>query len=117
MSKSIELDSTTGALSASMDSGTPKPVTKPKTDRTFDPLSEYGSHAWCAAVLGKSTDWFRKNREELEAVGFPRVCRIVGQTIKADVRAWITKRRQYSDEAAKVRPAPKREDRTRYDLL
>lgn len=92
-------------------------MTKPKTDRTFDPLSEYGSHAWCAAVLGKSTDWFRKNREALEAAGFPRVCRIVGQTIKADVRAWITKRRQYSDEAAKVRPAPKREDRTRYDLL
>lgn len=92
-------------------------VSKPKADQTFDPLSEYGSNAWCATVLGKSTDWFRKNRAMLEAEGFPRVCRIVGHTIKADVRAWITKRRQYSDIALKDLPVLKLEDKTRYDLL
>ena len=29
-------------------------VSKKRLDRTFDPLSQYGSHAWCATVLGKS---------------------------------------------------------------
>lgn len=86
-------------------------------DRTFDPLSEYGSHAWCAAVLGKSTDWFRKNREALEAAGFPRVCKIVGHTIKADVRAWITKRRQYSDVAAKDRRPPSQRNKERFEFF
>jgi hypothetical protein len=86
-------------------------------DRTFDPLSEYGSSAWCAAVLGHAPDWLRKNREALEAEGFPKACEIVRLTVKADVLAWITKRRQYADNAAQDRYTPKVEDRTRYDLI
>ncbi len=82
-----------------------------RLDGTFDPLSEYGSHAWCAAVLGKATDWFRKNRETLEAGGFPKECRVVRLTIKADVRAWITRRRRYADVVAKDYRIPKRDDR------
>jgi hypothetical protein len=60
-----------------------------KPDRTFDPLSEYGSSTWCRAVLGKITEWFRKNRVTLEANGFPKVCGLVGLTVKVDVRARI----------------------------
>jgi hypothetical protein len=43
---------------------------------------------WPAGV-GKTTDWVRKNRVALETDGFPKVCRLVGLTVKADVRAWI----------------------------
>lgn len=88
-----------------------------KVDRTFDPLAAYGSLAWCAAALGKSTDWFRKNRTALEAEGFPKVCTIVGLTVKADVFAWITRRRRYSDVTAKDRPAPRGENKERFDLF
>jgi hypothetical protein len=86
-------------------------------DRTFDPLSEYGSNAFCAAVLGKSTVWFRTNRAALEMDGFPKACKIVGLTVKADVAAWIAKRRRYADTAAKGQAPAKVEDKTRYDRL
>jgi hypothetical protein len=88
---------------------------KAKPDRTFDPLSEYGSNAWCGAVLGKTTDWFRKNRVTLEADGFPKVCRLVGLTVKADVRAWISKRRRYADMAVKDQAPTMAKNKERLD--
>jgi len=35
---------------------------KTSPDRTFDPLSEYGSNAYCASVLGKSVALFLTHR-------------------------------------------------------
>lgn len=70
-----------------------------KHDRTFSDVSAFGSDAWCAATMGKSVEWFRKMRPDLEVIGFPIRDRITGLTIKADVEAWIARRRQVPDRA------------------
>ena len=70
-----------------------------KVDRTFSEVSAYGSVSWCAETLGRSTDWFRKERDTLESMGFPKVDLVTGLTLKADVQAWISRRRKYSDRA------------------
>lgn len=62
-------------------------------DRTFSDVSAFGSDAWCAEKLGQSRDWFRRMRPDLEVIGFPVRDRITGLTIKADVEAWIARRR------------------------
>lgn len=68
-----------------------------KQDATFTETAAYGSDAWCAAKLGKSLHWFRKNRGTLEREGFPKRDMLVGQTLKADVEAFLAKRRRVSD--------------------
>lgn len=69
-----------------------------RIDRTFDPVSAYGSEQWCAAKLGYGYENWRKNiRTALEAEGFPRRDPLVGLTLKADVEAWLAKRRRVSD--------------------
>lgn len=67
------------------------------TDATMNEVSAFGSTAWCAATLGKSVDWFRKNRNKLEGDGFPRVDPLIGLTMKADVEAWLARRRRLAD--------------------
>lgn len=62
-------------------------------DMTFDPLCAFGSDRWCAVTLGKSLPWFRKTRPQLETDGFPQRDRITNYTLKADVAAWINRRR------------------------
>lgn len=71
-----------------------------KHDRTFSDLAQYGSPAWCAETLGRSSEWFRRERGALESIGFPRVDPVTGLTLKADVRAWISRRRRYADRAS-----------------
>lgn len=69
-----------------------------RIDRTFDPVSAYGSEQWCAATMGYGYDNWRKHiRATLEAEGFPRRDPLVGLTLKADVEAWLAKRRRVSD--------------------
>lgn len=70
-----------------------------KHDRTFSDVSLYGSPAWCAETLGRPPDWFRRERAALETIGFPKVDPITGLTLKADVQAWISRRRKYADRA------------------
>lgn len=70
-----------------------------KHDRTFSDFSAYGSDAWCAETFGKPVEWFRKTRGELEAIGFPPKDAINGLTNKADVLAWISRRRRIADRA------------------
>mgnify|MGYP000043273923 FL=1 len=70
-----------------------------KHDRTFSDVSAFGSDAWCAATMGKSVEWFRKMRPTLEAIQFPPKDAITGLTIKADVEAWISRRRKLADRA------------------
>jgi hypothetical protein len=72
----------------------------PDQDRTFDRTSKMASKRWVAVRLGRAYDWFIKNRESLEAAGFPTADRVLGLYIKADVDAWIEARRQKSDGSA-----------------
>jgi hypothetical protein len=57
-----------------------KPTEYP--DPTFHPISAFGSERWCATTLGKSIDWFRRNRANLEALGFPVEDQLIGLTIR-----------------------------------
>jgi hypothetical protein len=66
-------------------------------DPSLSDAAAYGSIQWCADTLGKTRDWFRKNRPALEADGFPRVDRLVGLTLKSDVHAWLARRRRVTD--------------------
>ena len=68
-----------------------------KQDATFTETAAYGSDAWCAAKLGRTLNWIRNNRQTLEAEGFPRRDMLIGQTLKADVEAWLAKRRRVTD--------------------
>lgn len=68
-----------------------------KHDQTFSDRSAFGSEAWCAATIGRSTDWFYRNRERLETAGFPRRDPVVKMRLKSDVEAWLARRRQISD--------------------
>lgn len=70
-----------------------------KVDRTFSEVSAYGSAAWCAETLGWPEARFKRERGDLEAQNFPRVDPVTGLTIKADVLAWISRRRKFSDRA------------------
>lgn len=47
--------------------------------------------------LGRKVTWLRSNREKLEADGFPRKDKLVGMTLRADLEAWIAKRRRIAD--------------------
>lgn len=69
-------------------------------DISMGPDATYGSDRWCAATLGRSYEWFRKQRQTLEGNGFPRRDALLNLTMKADVYAWIAKRRKISDPAS-----------------
>ena len=66
-------------------------------DRTMDDISALGSDRWCAAKLGLSLDWFKKNRDTLEREGFPAKDKLFQLTLKADVEAFLAKRRRVAD--------------------
>ena len=67
-------------------------MTEEKQDRTFDPLSAYGSARWCARRLGVPYETFRKKREEFEAGGFPTIDPLTKATLKAAVDKWLENR-------------------------
>lgn len=71
-----------------------------KHDLTMADTSAYGSKAWVAQRIGRSTGWLDRRRETLEAEGFPSVDPLVGLYLKADVETWIHRRRQKSDTVA-----------------
>lgn len=68
-------------------------------DYSLNPFAAYGSEKWCAQRLGKSLDWFRRARAELEAEGFPHRDKLIGMTHKADVETWLSRRRVLADDA------------------
>jgi len=84
-------------------------------DRTMEDVSAYGSDRWCAARLGQSLNWFKKNRPILEHEGFPSKDRLFGLTLKADVEAFLAKRRRMADPDPAAQP-PK-SGGIRYDRL
>lgn len=68
------------------------------TDITFDKASCYGSIRWVCVTMGRSQNWFHRKRLELEQIeGFPKPDGVTGHYIKADIFAWIAKRRQIAD--------------------
>lgn len=76
-------------------------------DRTMEDVSAFGSDRWCAAKLGQSLDWFKKARPVLEHEGFPAKDGLIGLTLKADVEAFLAKRRRVADPApAAAHPEP-----------
>ena len=68
-----------------------------KPDHTFCDTCAFGSARWCAHTLGYSLVAFQKTRPQLEADGFPRADALIGRTNKADVHAWIARRRRLTD--------------------
>ena len=83
---------------------------KPVSDPTFDTVSLYASDRWVASSLGRTVDWLRKHKPELEVAGFPPADPITGMRIKADVIAWVEQRRRVPDAASRsaVRSADSR---------
>ncbi len=86
-------------------------------DRTFDPVSAYGSDRWVAATLGSSIDWLKKNRPVLEAEGLPKTDRLIGLTLKADVEAFLAKRRRVADHVPAAAGNEPRSTGARLDAL
>jgi hypothetical protein len=83
-------------------------MTRPATDRTFDDVSRYGSLKWLAAAMGLSIDQLRTRLPQMQTDGLPPPDPIVGHYIKADVDAWIERRRKFSKHAtvgAQTNPA------------
>lgn len=70
------------------------------TDRSQSSVAAYGSDAWVALRFGRTVQWFRQHRAALEIEGFPRKDRLVGMTLKADVDAWLARRRTVADADA-----------------
>jgi hypothetical protein len=50
-----------------------------------------------AKILGRSRDWLRKMRPNLEREGFPTVDGLIGLTCADDLKAWIARRRKVAD--------------------
>ncbi len=65
--------------------------------KTDTPQAAFARASWAAARLGISVDTFRRRRPLLARAGFPEIDPIVGAYVKADVEAWISKRRQIDD--------------------
>lgn len=71
-----------------------------RPDPTMEKISLNGSVNWAAARIGWTLKKFRQNRKTLENDGFPQLDRITNLYVKADVDAWINRRRQLSDDVA-----------------
>lgn len=67
---------------------------------TIQPLHPaYLADREIAYMLGRKCAWLRKHRADLMREGFPPKDKIIGLTLRADVEAWIAKRRVLSDAA------------------
>ncbi|MBT9383469.1 hypothetical protein KM176_06335 [Pseudooceanicola sp. CBS1P-1] len=66
-------------------------------DHTLSNDAACGSTRWVAQFMGMSCDRFRGRRRNLEAEGFPRPDPVLKLYIKADVQAWLARRRRILD--------------------
>ncbi|MBT9385515.1 hypothetical protein KM176_16695 [Pseudooceanicola sp. CBS1P-1] len=67
------------------------------TDHTMTRDAACGSARWAAGFMGMSIRTFYSKRPTLEAKGFPRPDPVLNLYIKADVKAWLEKRRRIQD--------------------
>lgn len=72
-------------------------MTEITKDPTYDKHSAFASMSWLASRLGRSKDWFSRNKDQLHHAGLPEPDPVVGLYSKADVDAWITRRRKVAD--------------------
>ena len=82
-------------------------------DLTFSDDSMYGSILWAAVSMGMTKDRFFRQRDRLYQEGFPRPDPLTKKYLKADVRAWIARRRQIDD----LNDAPKQKNEVNHDAL
>jgi hypothetical protein len=90
------------------------------TDRTFDDVSRYGSLKWLAAAMGLSIDQLRARLPRMYNDGLPKPDLIIGHYIKADVDAWIVRRRKFSNadaDAQDSRPSQQELDERRKQII
>lgn len=67
---------------------------------TIQPLHPaYLADREVAYLIGRRVAWLRKHRADLMREGFPPKDKIIGLTLRADVEAWIAKRRIVADAA------------------
>ncbi len=88
-----------------------------KVDPTFSGDAAYGSLRWCALRLGKSVDWLRGARPKLEREGFPQVDPLLGLTLKADVEAFLARRRRVADPVIAAQDSRDSNSGARYESL
>jgi hypothetical protein len=74
-------------------------------DPTMGQISLNGSVRWAAARIGWPLIRFKQKREILETNGFPTVDRITNLYVKADIDAWINRRRQVTDQILHISSA------------
>lgn len=60
-------------------------------------LPLYLTDSQIAKYLGYSVDWLKKNRDRLEREGFPSHDPLFRRTLRADIDAFLAKRRKVSD--------------------
>lgn len=63
------------------------------------PEPAFLTHEEVATLLCSSPDWLYRNRPKLVKAGFPDRDPLVRKYLRADVEAWINKRRRVKDEA------------------
>lgn len=66
-------------------------------DITLNEKSAYGSISWAGQRLGMTKSQFLRKREILESEGFPSRDPLTNLYHKADVDAWIDRRRRIQD--------------------
>jgi hypothetical protein len=69
-----------------------RPARIVEPDETFPDVCAYGSILWAATRLGKSVDWYYRNRDKLNAEGFPEIDPVIRRFLKVDVDKWIANR-------------------------
>jgi len=79
-------------------------------DPTMNELSLFGSKKWASSRLGLSRDRFQRKLDALENNGFPKVDRITNLYVKADIDAWINRRRQVSDQILHISAAETKQE-------
>lgn len=72
------------------------------------PHALYAGRRWVAEALGMSPSTFQKKRPQLEDQGFPKRDALIGLYLKADIHAWISRRRQLADKVET--PPPQQKD-------
>lgn len=88
------------------------------SDPTFADHCAFGSSRWVAAVLGKGPAWLRKNLDRMTVAGFPAPDPITRLYLKADVIAWLDRRRQIPDRDPRAHQAARETTNgVRYDAL
>ena len=58
----------------------------------YTPAPRVLSEPATAALLGKGAAWFRENRPQLEAEGFPKYDELLGGTDSVAVHRWLDQR-------------------------